>query len=81
MDCPDDISFDTEIGEEKYSEVSDHSKDEEDDTCIEINKIIVNQPLNKQMSREKVKIVENNNLRKMGPKKNGKLYESYKEIT
>ena len=80
MDCPDDISFDTEIGEEKYIEVSDHSKDEEDDTCIEINKIIVNQPLNKQMTREKVKIVENNNLRKMGPKKNGKLYESYKEM-
>jgi hypothetical protein len=79
MDCPNDINFDTYISEERYIEISDNSKDEEDDTCIEINNIIVNQPLNKQMTREKVKIVENNKLRKMGPKKNGKLYESYKE--
>jgi hypothetical protein len=79
MDCPNDINFDTYISEERYIEISDNSKDEEDDTCIEKNKIIVNQPLNKQMTREKVKIVENNKLRKMGPKKNGKHYESYKE--
>ena len=80
MDCPDDNNFDTEIIEERYIEISDHSKDEEDDTCIEINNIIVNQPLNKQMTREKVNIVENNKLRKTGPKKNGKFYESYKEM-
>jgi hypothetical protein len=60
------LTFDTEISEERYIEVSDHSKDDEDDTCIEINKIIVNQPLNKQMTREKVKIVENNKFRKTG---------------
>ena len=51
MDCPNDNNFDTEIIEERYIEISDHSKDEEDDTCIEINKITVNQPLNKQMGR------------------------------
>jgi hypothetical protein len=51
MDCPNDINFDTEISEERYIEILDHSKDEEDDTCIEKNNIIVNQPLNKQMGR------------------------------
>ena len=66
MDCPNDINFDTEISGERYIEVSDHSKDEEDDTCIEINKITVNQPLNKQMTREKVKIVENKQTQKDG---------------
>jgi hypothetical protein len=45
MDCPNDINFDTEISEERYVEISDHSKDEEDDTCIKINKITVNHPL------------------------------------
>jgi hypothetical protein len=66
MDCPNDINFNTEISGERYIEISDHSKDEEDDTCIEINKIIVNQPLNKQMTREKVKIVENTQTQKDG---------------
>ena len=51
MDCPNYINFDTEISEERYIEISDRSKDEEDDTCIEKNKITVNQPLNKQMGR------------------------------
>ena len=77
MDCPNDINFDTYISEERYIEISDNSKDEEDDTCIEINNIIVNQPLNKQMTREKVKIVENNKLRKMGPKK----MENFMKVT
>ena len=77
MDCPNYINFDTEISEERYIEISDNSKDEEDDTCIEINNIIVNQPLNKQMTREKVKIVENNKLRKMGPKK----MENFMKVT
>jgi hypothetical protein len=45
MDCPNDINFDTEISGERYIAVSDHSKDEEDDTCIEINQITMNQPL------------------------------------
>ena len=52
MDCPNDNNFDTEIIEERYIEISDHSKDEEDDTCIEKNKIIVNQPLNKQRGED-----------------------------
>ena len=51
MDCPNYINFDTEISEERYIEISDRSKDEEDDTCIEKNKITVNQPLIKQMGR------------------------------
>ena len=46
MDRPNDINFDTEISGEGYIEVSDHSKDEEDDTCIEISNITMNQPLN-----------------------------------
>jgi hypothetical protein len=45
MDCPNDINFDIEISGERYIEVSNHSKDEEDDTCIEINQITMNQPL------------------------------------
>jgi hypothetical protein len=40
-----DINFDIEISGERYIEVSNHSKDEEDDTCIEINQITMNQPL------------------------------------
>ena len=52
MDSPNDINFDTEISGERYIEGSDHSKDEEDDTCIEINKIIVNQPLSKQRGED-----------------------------
>jgi hypothetical protein len=51
MDCPNYINFDTEISEERYIEISDNSKDEEDDTCIEKNKITVNQPLKKQIGR------------------------------
>jgi hypothetical protein len=46
MDCPNDINFDTYISEERYIEILDQSKDEEDDTCIEKNKITMNQPLN-----------------------------------
>ena len=34
-----------------FFDISDHSKDEEDDTCIEKNKITVNQPLKQQMGR------------------------------
>jgi hypothetical protein len=44
MDCPNDINFDTYISEERYIEILDQSKDEEDDTCIEKNKITMNQP-------------------------------------
>ena len=34
-----------------FFDISDLSKDEEDDTCIEKNKITVNQPLKQQMGR------------------------------
>jgi len=36
MDCPSDFTFDTEMSGERDTEESYHSKDEEDDTWIEI---------------------------------------------
>ena len=71
MDCPIDVTFDTEMSGAKDIEESGHSKDGEDDTWIEITpaaekipntiRVITKLPNTEQSSKVKVKTHKSTN--------------------